>query len=123
MANIFFRLRNVPEDEADEVRQLLDDHSIPWYETSAGRWGVSFPAIWLRDERDQPRARELLDASQLARLQKFRHEQAVRRERGESASIFSQFLQKPVQTILAIAVIAIVIYFSVSPFLSLYQNL
>ena len=123
MANIFFRLRNVPDDEADEVRQLLDDHSIPWYETSAGRWGISFPAIWLSDDRDQKRARQLLDAYQATRVQTQREEVAERRQRGEQATILSQFLQRPLRTILAIIVILVVVYISVTPFLSLYKTL
>lgn len=123
MAKIFFRLRNVPDDEADEVRQLLDDHSIPWFETSAGRWGISFPAIWLTDERDQVRARELLDASQQARVQILRAEEAERQQRGEQTTVLSQFLQRPVRTLLAITFIAVVIYFSITPFLSLYKTL
>ena len=82
VANLFFRLRNGPDDEAAEVRQLLDDHSIPWFETSAGRWGISFPAIWLSDERDQVRARELLDTYQQARMLALRAQQAERRQRG-----------------------------------------
>jgi len=123
VANIFFRLRNVPDDEADDVRQLLDEHSIPWFETSAGRWGISFPAIWLSDERDQKRARELLDNYQLERLQTLRVEEAERQKRGEHTTFLSQFLQRPVRTFLAILFIAAVIYLSVSPFLSLYKTL
>ena len=123
MANIFFRLRNVPDDEADEVRQLLDDHSIPWYETSAGRWGISFPAIWLSDDRDQQRARQLLDAYQAERVQTQRKEVSERLQRGEQLTILSQFLQRPLRTILAVVVILVVVYFSVTPFLSLYKTL
>lgn len=123
MAKIFFRLRNVPDDEADEVRQLLDDHSIPWFETSAGRWGISFPAIWLKEDRDNKRARELLDACQHARVQKVRIEEAERRQRGEHSTVASQFVQRPVRTVLAIVFIAVVIYFSISPFLSLYKSI
>jgi len=123
VASIFFRLRNVPVDEADEVRQLLDDHSIPWFETSAGRWGISFPAIWLSDERDKVRARELLDTCQQARVQTLRAEELERQQRGEQTTVMSQFLQKPVRTLLAFIFIAVVIYFSLSPFLSLYKTL
>ena len=123
MANIFFRLRNVPDDEADEVRQLLDDHLIPWYETSAGRWGISFPAIWLSDDRDQKRARQLLDAYQAERVQTQRKEVSERLQRGEQLTILSQFLQRPLRTILAVVVILVVVYFSVTPFLSLYKTL
>lgn len=123
MAKIFFRLRHVPDDEADEVRQMLDDHSIPWFETSAGRWGISFPAIWLKDDRDQVRARELLDACQQQRVEKIRSEEAERRQRGEHSTVMSQFIQRPVRTVLAVLFIAVIIYFSVTPFLSLYKTI
>jgi hypothetical protein len=123
VAKIFFRLRHVPDDEADEVRQMLDDHSIPWFETSAGRWGISFPAIWLKDDRDQVRARELLDACQQQRVEKIRSEEAERRQRGEHSTVMSQFIQRPVRTVLAVLFIAVIIYFSVTPFLSLYKTI
>ena len=123
MAKIFYRLRHVPDDEADEVRQMLDDHSIPWFETSAGRWGISFPAIWLKDDRDQVRARELLDACQQQRVEKIRSEEAERRQRGEHSTVMSQFIQRPVRTVLAVLFIAVIIYFSVTPFLSLYKTI
>jgi len=113
----------VPDDEADEVRQMLDDHSIPWFETSAGRWGISFPAIWLKDDRDQVRARELLDACQQQRVEKIRSEEAERRQRGEHSTVMSQFIQRPVRTVLAVLFIAVIIYFSVTPFLSLYKTI
>ncbi len=53
MAILFFSLRGVPEDEAEDVRAILAEHKIAFYETSAGNWGVSMPAIWLYDEADR----------------------------------------------------------------------
>ena len=41
MSKLLFRLRNVPDDEAEEVRQLLEEHGIETYETDAGNWGIS----------------------------------------------------------------------------------
>ena len=41
MATLVFRLKYVPDEEADDIRQLLADHDIDFYETSAGRWQVS----------------------------------------------------------------------------------
>lgn len=38
-AKILFRLSGVPDDEADDVRMLLTDNAIDFYETSAGNWG------------------------------------------------------------------------------------
>lgn len=123
MAKIFFRLRNVPEDEANDVRQILDDSSIPWFETSAGRWGISFPAIWLRDDGDLQRARELLDQYQVERSLRFKMESAERQQRGEQETVVSQFFRKPLRSILAAMFIIVVVYFSISPFLSMYKTL
>ncbi|MGK0318613.1 MAG: hypothetical protein ACI9JP_000792, partial [Granulosicoccus sp.] len=39
MPTLVFRLRNVPEDEADDVRMLMNENDFDWYETSAGNWG------------------------------------------------------------------------------------
>lgn len=67
MAKLLFHLRHVPDDEADEVRQLLTTHELDWYETRAGLWGLSAPALWLRDADQYPRARSLLDDYQQTR--------------------------------------------------------
>lgn len=67
MAKLIFHLRNVPDDEADEVRQLLTAHGVDWYETEPGNWGISTGALWLRDAAAYPEARRLLDAYQLQR--------------------------------------------------------
>ena len=69
MAKLLFNLRNVPDDEAEEVRTLLSGHGLDWYETRAGLWGLGAPALWLRDADDYPRARGLLDEYQQARRQ------------------------------------------------------
>jgi hypothetical protein len=61
MAVIIFRLKDVPEDEADEVRELLRANHLDFYETSAGKWGISIAAIWLKDDSQKERARALID--------------------------------------------------------------
>jgi len=83
MAKILFRLRQVPEEEADDVRQLLDQHNIDWYETSAGKFQISFPAIWVRDDADEPAARQLIEAYQQKREEQVRAEHQARKARGE----------------------------------------
>ena len=45
MSKLLFRLRHVPEDEAEEVRALLEQNSIEFFETFAGNWGISLPAL------------------------------------------------------------------------------
>ena len=74
MAKLLFNLRNVPEDEADEVRQLLTTHGVDWYETRPGPWGISTGALWLRDAAAYPEARRLLDGYQASRRERVREE-------------------------------------------------
>lgn len=82
MAKLLFHLRHVPEDEADEVRELLTAQGIDWYETGPGLWGFSAPALWLRDADQHPRARGLIDAYQQTRRERAReHRDAHGRER------------------------------------------
>ena len=49
MATLVFRLRNVPEDEAQAVRTVLDTNNIDWYETTAGNWGIAMPGLWINN--------------------------------------------------------------------------
>ena len=58
MSRLLMNLRHVPDDEADEVRALLKEHGIGFYETQAGRWRISLAGIWV-EEPDYPAARTL----------------------------------------------------------------
>lgn len=122
MAKLFFRLRLVPEDEAEDVRQMLDENLIDWYETSAGRWGISFPAIWLRNSSDHEKAAGLLHGYQHERKERIRAEQQASVEQGEHETVISRFSRHPIRSIAALGVIFIVVYFSISPFFSIVGN-
>ena len=51
MAHLLFRLRHVTDEEAMEVRQLLDEHGFDVYETQAGFFRLGVDAIWLRNAK------------------------------------------------------------------------
>lgn len=44
---LLLNLRNVPEDEADVLRALLDAHGIAYYESRPGMWGISAGGIFV----------------------------------------------------------------------------
>lgn len=67
MSLLLFALRGVPDDEADEIRELLTEQRIDFYETPAGNWGVSMPALWLRNDTELVVAQLLLAAYQQQR--------------------------------------------------------
>ncbi|OED39063.1 hypothetical protein AB833_16085 [Chromatiales bacterium (ex Bugula neritina AB1)] len=122
MASIFFRLRLVPEEEAEEVRQILETNNIPWFETSAGRWGISFPAIWLEDEEDRQRAENLLAEYQAKLVSRRRAQRRDEIARGESETFLSSLFRYPLRTILALVFIVIIVFFSTSPFYGVFQT-
>ena len=70
MSRIAFHLNGVPEEEINDVRTLLDDAGIEYYETSAGRWGISTAAIWIRNDDDFEAARAVIEQYQQELQQK-----------------------------------------------------
>lgn len=86
MSKLLLNLRNVPDDEAAEVRALLDEHGIAYYETTASPWGISSGGIWLSQPEQWDRAKALMREYQAQRGMRMRAEReaALREGRGET---------------------------------------
>jgi hypothetical protein len=106
----------VPDDEAFEVRELLGEHNISYYETTAGNWGISMPAIWLNDDADYEKARVLLDSYQQDRALRMRAEYESACQRGEAETQLQVFLREPGKTISLLIVIVVFLYLSITAF-------
>ncbi len=118
-----FSLSRVPDDEAAEVRQLLSDNGIDFYETHAGGWGISTPAIWLYDDAEQDRAQALLDAYQQQRQASAQAEYKARRDSGQHQTVLHRILEHPLQVLLLSMLIMFILYVSLSPFLNFLDQL
>jgi Family of unknown function (DUF6164) len=116
---LVFNLKGVPDDEAEEIRALLSSNSIDYYETPAGNWAASVPAIWLNDERQRPQARLLIDQYQRERAIRAREEYAQLKREGRHRTIIDLIRENPIRFILYLAAIAAVVYFSTIPFLDI----
>ncbi len=112
-----FNLRNVPEDEADEVRQLLTGNEIDFYETHAGGWGISSPAIWLHDNSHLEQAKELIKAYQCERAAMARTTYEQLRREGRHPTLMHNIRSHPLQFILLVLMGLFILYVSLSPFL------
>lgn len=119
MSKLLFKLRHVPDDEADEVRALLTENDIEFFETFAGNWGISLPALWLKDETQFTRARTLLDVYQEERHRRIREDFEQRRMRGEVKTLWHSFIESPLRFLLYMCLAGMVLFFSVQMFLSL----
>jgi hypothetical protein len=114
-----FSLKHVPDDEADEVRALLTEHEIEYFETEAGGWGISPAALWLRDEAQLEAARALVDAYQGKRAVRMRAAYEAQKREGQQRTLFDVIRENPVRFIAYLAVIAAILYFSTKPFIDL----
>lgn len=114
-----FSLHNVPDDEAEEVRDLLRSNEIDFYETPAGNWGISVPYIWLHDENELEKAKALIDNYQQERLIRIREEYAQLGRTGRRRTIGDVIRENPLRFVVYLVAIAAVLYFSTKPFINI----
>lgn len=119
MAILLFKLNGVPEDEAQDIRALLDEHAIDYYETEQGNWGISLAAIWLRDETQRERAAALIDAYQEERFKRARAEYEAKKQAGELETMLGRALRHPLRFIFYLLAILAILYLSTIPFIKL----
>jgi len=112
-------LRGVPEDELQEIRDLLNGHDIDFYETPAGNWGISSPGLWLRGEQRAAEARALLDDYQRQRSLRVRAEYQELQQQGRAERLIDRLWFDPLRFLFYVAVIVLVLYVSIGPFVSL----
>lgn len=122
MPHLLFRLNGVPEDEVIEVRRLLDEHGVDYYETDAGRFGISLAAIWLPDEVEPARPRALLETYQQQRYAQARGEYEQRLRDGTAETQLQRLLRHPLRSLIYLAVVLAILYFTLAPFLLLIER-
>ena len=118
MAKLLFRMRDVPDDEAEEVRELLEKKEIEFFETSAGNWGASMPGLWLVNEQQFEEARAVLDEYQKARSAKVKSQYLKQREAGGITTVWQSFRSGPLRFSLYVGLAALVLFLSLRFFLS-----
>lgn len=121
MAKLVFKLRDVPEEESNAVRQLLDEHGLEYYETHGGNWGISVAGIWINEDQRYAEARELIDAFQQEHSAHMRAAYQQQCAAGEAETFIQRLLQKPLLVILYLVFVGVIGYFSLMPFFELGQ--
>jgi len=116
---MLFKLRRVEEDEADEIRSLLDAHDFQYYETDNGRWGLGFAAIWLHDGSRFEEGKALIATYQQQRFEKARAEYLELCAQGKQPTLWTMIQDKPIQMLLALFAMCVVVLFALSPFVFL----
>jgi len=119
MAFLLFKLKNVPEDEAEEVRSLLEASELDYYETSSGVLGLSYAAIWLKQESQIETAQALIDNYQSERVIKARQLITEQKLTGNYISGWDQFKQSPIRYSAVLVLISTLLFFTLAPFILL----
>lgn len=117
MSKLLFNLRGVPDDEAEELRALLSENNIPYYETSPGNWGISLPALWLEDDSKLSEANRLIEQYQHERMVSARSEYARLSAEGKTPSLLDNVKANPLKVILVLAGAGALIYLPIKLFI------
>lgn len=116
MARLLFKLAQVPDDEAQEIRMLLNEHQINYYETDAGFFRVGLDAIWLADGAQEQQARELIHAYQAERAIRQQQNYAQLVEAGQVPSLWQHFCAQPLRFMALVIAIIFVAGLTLLPF-------
>ena len=121
MSKLLLNLRDVPDDEADDVRRFLDSGGIGYYETRPSFWGISAGGIWIRDDSEVAEAKRLMAEYQRERQARAREERAEA-ERSGTAETFADVLRtQPLRVAIAVIGIALVLGLMAIPMLLLWR--
>ncbi|MDQ6994677.1 MAG: DUF6164 family protein [Mariprofundaceae bacterium] len=115
MSTLLFKLRHVPDDEAEEVRELLQTHEIDFYETTAGTWGISLPALWLHDDAQLKKAKRLIDDYQQARSKRVQSDYQQQCQKGEQRTMVTLIQESPLKFFGYVFAILFVLYLMTVP--------
>lgn len=109
MSKRLFYLRGVPDDEAGEIRELLDREGLAWYETPPSPWGISHGALWLSDAADYGRAKALLDDYQRQRGEQARSEHAQAKREGNAQTFVQLLRERPAFVLITLGAILFIV--------------
>jgi hypothetical protein len=121
MSKLLLNLRDVPDDEADDVRRFLDTGGIAYYETRPSFWGISAGGIWIRDDRDVAEAKRLMAEYQRERQLRVRAERAEAERSGTAETFVDVLRTQPLRVALAVIGIALVLVLMALPVFVLWR--
>lgn len=119
MSVLIFRLNGVPDDEAADVRKLLDEHGFAYHETTGGFLGFGVAGLWLLDDSRKAAARAVIDAYQQERSARLAAEYEAQCRAGRAETTLQRIARRPFQSLFYLAGAAAVLYLVLWPFLSL----
>ena len=109
MSKLLLNLRNVPDDEADDVRAMLDSLGIAFHETKSSIWNISVGGIWVTEDTDFPNAKSAMTDYQQQRGARARDEYAAAKRAGTAETFASVVRAQPARVALLVLAILFVL--------------
>ncbi len=109
MSKLLLNLRHVPDDEADDVRAMLDENHIAYYETPPSFWGLFAGGIYVKEDATIDRAKRLMAEYQAQRQVKARAEHAAAVRDGTAETFESTLRAEPGRVVLTLIAIILLI--------------
>lgn len=122
MAILLFKLRNVPDDEAEDIRVLLKENNINYYETTAGSWGISLPALWLHSNDQLEQGKILITEYQKERAIQAQQTYSEQCNEGTQRTVFTIIQEAPLKFFLYLLGIIFVLYLATIPVSFLFSS-
>ena len=116
MAVKLYPLRNVPDDETEEMRVLLREHEIEFHETSSGFFGIGTAAIWVNEPGQLSEARSLIAGYQKQRYARAHHDYIAQKAAGEQTRFKDIFKQNPGKIVMYLLFALFLISLTTLPF-------
>jgi hypothetical protein len=106
---LLLNLRLATDEEAADIRELLDRHEVDWYETQPGFWGISAGGIWLRDLQRSAEIKSLLQQYQEQRVTRVRAERELEVREGRARTFRDALKADPVRILVQLAAVFMLI--------------
>jgi len=110
VSKLLYSQRGVPDDEVYEIREVLTNNNIDFYETSSGNWGISMPAFWLQYDGDFETAQGLLNVYHEQRAKKQCEIYQKLKGEGRDKKWMDFFKKNPVRTVVYISFVVFILY-------------
>lgn len=106
MSKLLLNLRHVHDDEAHEVRAMLESNGIAFYETPRSSWGISAGGIYVTDDDNVAEAKRLMAEYQVQRRARVRTEREAAVRAGTAETFWTVLRREPLRVVLtALAIV------------------
>jgi uncharacterized protein YaaQ len=116
VAKKLYPLRNVPDDESEEMRILLRENNIEFHETSSGFFGIGTAAFWVNNENQFDAARTLISQYQKQRYTQAHKINLKQKSAGEQTRFSDLYHKDPGRVILYLLFALFLVFLMTLPF-------